>query len=72
MYIKICSKSQPEDDFMKKAETCSCHDFSCLLIIFCTLKLVSDCTIIYIYIYILLIIESVTGISHLINKRDVS
>jgi hypothetical protein len=24
--IKKSSKSQPDDGFMKKAETCSCHD----------------------------------------------
>jgi len=31
LYIKKFSKSQPEDGFRKKAETCSCHD---VLIIF--------------------------------------
>jgi len=28
LYIKTSSKSQPEDGFLKKAETCSCYDFS--------------------------------------------
>jgi len=46
--------SQPEDGFVKIAETCHCYD--CLIIFYLCLhkKVVSYCTI----VYILLIIES--------------
>jgi hypothetical protein len=37
------SKPQPEDVFIKKAETCCCHDFlNYLLNIFYVIKVVSD------------------------------
>jgi hypothetical protein len=59
LYIKAPFKLQPEDGFMK-AETCSSH---VLLInyILCN-KVVLR---LYIYIYILLIIENTMGIPHL-------
>ena len=54
-------ESQPEDSFIKKAETCRCYD--CIISFNCThtIKVASDCT----SIYIPLIIDNTAGMLRL-------